>query len=271
VLWKFSVPALLTNALGVAATWAAGALLVNRPNGYAEMGVFNAANQWRTALTFLPATNAAVALPIMASILNTGKSATDHPSVDVYYLVNAALIWFVALPIIVFAPWIMSLYGPGFGDRSMVMVLLIGGVAIGMLGNPMGTILQARGFMWLGLGCNSVWGILICLVSLLTVGRWGAAGLAQAYVIAYGVVMVALALHMRKKAVISPDSARTVLWGGITLASFMALTCMSLRREAPGESIATAAHLAVLAILLFYFGLGKAAKQNIPRLIKALT
>jgi hypothetical protein len=56
VLWKFSLPALLSGALVAPVYWICSAILVNRPNGYAEMGVFNAANQWYGALLFLPVT-----------------------------------------------------------------------------------------------------------------------------------------------------------------------------------------------------------------------
>ncbi len=264
VLWQFSFPALLTSAVGVAGTWVAGALLVNQPQGYAEMGVFNAANHWRALLTFLPTTNAAAALPILASVLTGDKSTTDHPSVEAYHLLNAALIWGVAVPIMLLAPWIMSLYGPGFEDRSLVMIMLVGGVAIGMLGNPMGTIIQARGLMWIGLGCNSTWSVLLCVVSLFTVGRWGGVGLAVAYVVAYAVVMVGVALSLKSLAVISAQFTRTTLWSGLTFALLLGLNCI------PGTSLAGRALIAALAVLLFYFGLTKAARQNIPRLIRGI-
>ena len=52
VLWAFSIPAFFSGALVAPVTWAANAMLVNRPGGYAEMGVFSAANQWRTAACF---------------------------------------------------------------------------------------------------------------------------------------------------------------------------------------------------------------------------
>jgi hypothetical protein len=35
-------------------TWAANASLVNQPNGYAELGLFNTANQFRMIILYIP-------------------------------------------------------------------------------------------------------------------------------------------------------------------------------------------------------------------------
>jgi len=53
-LWKFSLPSALGGFTHATATWGCSTLLVNQPRGYAEMGVFNAANQWLTAVLLLP-------------------------------------------------------------------------------------------------------------------------------------------------------------------------------------------------------------------------
>ena len=47
--------------------WLANAVLAHQPGGYGELGLFNAANQWRLALLLLPSVLIRVALPLMAS------------------------------------------------------------------------------------------------------------------------------------------------------------------------------------------------------------
>jgi hypothetical protein len=37
-----------------AVVWGCSAMLANQPRGYAELGVYNAANQWQQAIQFLP-------------------------------------------------------------------------------------------------------------------------------------------------------------------------------------------------------------------------
>ena len=50
-LWDFSFPALLSSIMVSPVTWAVSALLVRQPGGYAQLGLFNAADQFRLART----------------------------------------------------------------------------------------------------------------------------------------------------------------------------------------------------------------------------
>jgi len=50
----FSVPAFLSSAMTIPVTWISNAMLIRSPGGYAEMGIYNAANQMRTAATYIP-------------------------------------------------------------------------------------------------------------------------------------------------------------------------------------------------------------------------
>ena len=54
ILWDFNLPAVLGGTLFQVGNWAGGAILVNQPGGYGEMGFYSAANQWFSALLFLP-------------------------------------------------------------------------------------------------------------------------------------------------------------------------------------------------------------------------
>ena len=67
VLWRFSLPSVLCSAILGPVNWACAALLVNRANGYAEMGVFNVTMSWFNAVTFLPGVLAQVLLPLLSS------------------------------------------------------------------------------------------------------------------------------------------------------------------------------------------------------------
>jgi hypothetical protein len=50
-------------------------MVVNQPGGYAEMGVFSAARQWRTAIGFIPGVLAQFALPLPSHILSCPEDA----------------------------------------------------------------------------------------------------------------------------------------------------------------------------------------------------
>src|SRR5262249_40779474 len=68
VLFAFSLPTALSACLWVPVYWICNAILVNQPDGYAEMAIFNAANQWWSIILFLPGMFAPATVPVMASI-----------------------------------------------------------------------------------------------------------------------------------------------------------------------------------------------------------
>jgi O-antigen/teichoic acid export membrane protein len=114
VLWTFSTPAFLSAALAGPAIWAANTILVNQPGGYAEMGMYSAASQWRNAISFVPAVVAQFALPLLSN-LNGERDATRYGKALRWNLIiTAAVSTAVALPVTFAAPYIMGLYGKGF-------------------------------------------------------------------------------------------------------------------------------------------------------------
>ena len=74
VLWSYSLPAALSSLLVTPVTWTVGAMLVNRPGGYGEMGVFSAALLFQGVLLFVGST---VDAP-MLSLLSHEKATSEH-------------------------------------------------------------------------------------------------------------------------------------------------------------------------------------------------
>ena len=58
------------------------------------------------------------------------------------------------------------------------------------LGSLSGSVVQAKGLMWMGLGINTIWGLLMIGGFYFVLAPWGATGLALDYAIAYGLMMV---------------------------------------------------------------------------------
>src|SRR5690606_42100767 len=69
ILTTFSLPALLTSALGGLAIWAACALLVHHPGCYAEMGVISAAFPLNRLALFVPCNALQVLFPVLPMLL----------------------------------------------------------------------------------------------------------------------------------------------------------------------------------------------------------
>jgi O-antigen/teichoic acid export membrane protein len=185
ILWNFSLPAFLSAVMVAPVMWLANAVLANQPGGYGELGLFNAANQWRMALMLLPSVLLRVALPLMASSVDTrrsddfGKTLLLTQSLTVAIVLPAgALLMFLADPI-------MGLYGKEFTHGAPVLIGVVCSIMIASIGSSAGAAIEARGKMWRGLALNLSWGVVLIAVVGLSAGSWGARSLAFGSAIAY--------------------------------------------------------------------------------------
>lgn len=186
VLWDFALPAFLSTALTAPATWAASAVLVRQPNGYTELGIFNAANQWRTALLFLPNVLGQVVVPMLASLQNvSGTRPARRMFFGSAFSNGLCTVPAVAL-LFPCANWIMSFYGRAFAPRGAILrVVLIAAVLLGLQASA-GNLIAAFGRMWTGFFMNAGWAVCFLTVAYVLLMRgWGAQALACAYLAAY--------------------------------------------------------------------------------------
>jgi O-antigen/teichoic acid export membrane protein len=184
VLWRFSVPAVLSGVMFGPIMWACYAMLVNQRGGYGEMGIFNAANQWRGAILFLPGAVGAIILPVLSNLRGQG----DRPR---YKKVLAYNVWFnggvtlsVAIVVSLTAPFIMATYGNGFRSSYVVLVLLSFSAVLSATIGVIGEAIASEDRMWSGMFLNLLWGCVMIGATWFLVGH-GAVGLALALLIAY--------------------------------------------------------------------------------------
>lgn len=161
VLWRFSLPAALSGVVFGPAKWVCGALLVNQPDGYGEMGIFNAANQWSAAILFLPGLLAQVVLPLLSS-LNDGSSAHQYNKVlrsNIW--LNGGVATVVVTPIIIFSSQIMSSYGIGFEQGANVLRIMAITAILVSVNSVVGSSIASMGKMWFGFLFNSLWALVL--------------------------------------------------------------------------------------------------------------
>jgi O-antigen/teichoic acid export membrane protein len=197
VLWSFSTPAFLSGAMVAPVTWICNAMLVNQPNGYAEMGVFNAANQWRTAISFLPSILSQPLLPILSNMHGAGKFR------EYFRLLWANVLWVfsltaaAALVTILGSQWIVAAYGPDFARAKPVLILLVLATALGSTAGVIGQAIASCGRMWWGLVLNCMWALVLLASAVCLVQRYGALGLAGAILLSYLVLALAVTAYTR--------------------------------------------------------------------------
>lgn len=184
VLSGFGLPSVLGGIVLGPVNWLCSAILVNQPEGYAEMGVFNATNQWFALVLFLPGLLGQVLLPALSESLGNGDRGTARKLLRLALSINAA----TALPFIVVlsiaSPWLMSLYGAGFEIFWPVLVISLVTGGILALQSPATQLLNAKGRAWVVVCSNLIWGILFVGLTLAFIER-GSKGLVTARLIAY--------------------------------------------------------------------------------------
>jgi O-antigen/teichoic acid export membrane protein len=184
VLIRYSLPTFLSGLSVGPVVWGCNAMLANQPDGYAQLGIYNAANQWQSAIQFLPALIGTAILPVMSERHGSGDLLGGVRVMKRMMAMTAVLVVPITLLICACSPWIMRGYGLSFVSGYRTLCLSVVTAALLAVMTPVGQYLAASGRMWAGFVMNTGWGICMILAAWLMV-HWGAEGLAGASLIAY--------------------------------------------------------------------------------------
>lgn len=196
LVWRFGVPAMMGGVMVGPVIWVSNAFVVNQPNGYAEMGIFNAANQLRQLILFFPTTLASVALPMLSNLQGLGSSRNYRKLFWANLGLSAGSAIAIALPIAIFAPWVMARFGASFRMGWSVLVLLCVVAVLTAALDGVGQSIASEGRMWSGFALNLIWAAVMLIVSF-ALRRQGATGLAIATLMAYLMHLVTSSIYVR--------------------------------------------------------------------------
>lgn len=199
VIWKLSLPSMLANVMVGPVVWIANVIVINTAGGYGQLGLFNAADQWRSALTFLPIVIGGVLLPMVSANVNKENKALETVNV----LASWVIVIIIALPFISFPEIIAFFYGHDYSSavflQSLAIMMLVS--CIISYKDGIGRKLIAKNLMWWGFLSNLVWGALF-LGSLLIFRNLGSLGLAVSYLISYAVnTIIFVPFYLSRKVV----------------------------------------------------------------------
>ncbi len=184
LLFRYSIPSVLAGSLMTPATWFASAFVVQQNGGYAQLALFNASNQWRTAIFLLPALAGDMLVPLYSSEASSGDSRmTILKYAMTFGLLTAAPI---ALIVIFCRHTLMSAFGTAFIDGdSLIPIIAASGVLLAAI-NPITTLYAGAGLQWLNAGTNLLWsGTLLASTSILVHYETGSRALAYSNLLAY--------------------------------------------------------------------------------------
>jgi O-antigen/teichoic acid export membrane protein len=120
----------ISSLLLTGSAWLANLLLSRHSGGVAQLGIFNAASRWNTALLFLPGVLFQVVLPM----LSHKRAEEDYHScgrlISAVLAINILVTGVGALLIVFFSPVLMNWYGSEFRGGSSVLSLAALGAAV---------------------------------------------------------------------------------------------------------------------------------------------
>jgi O-antigen/teichoic acid export membrane protein len=193
-LLHFAVPASLTAVVTLPAYWLASAFLVRQPGGLDQMAIFGATNSFRLIVMFFPNVMNSVGM----SILNNQRRASSEGFRWVFWWNLAVTVTFVstgAVAVIALGPWLLRLFGREFTVGYPVLRILMVVAILESAAAWIYQIIQSHGKMWLTLFCVVMpRDFLILVLAYLLAPRFGAAGLAAAYVGGWAVALMTIAI-----------------------------------------------------------------------------
>jgi O-antigen/teichoic acid export membrane protein len=181
-----AIPAMLSGGMVVPAHWICHAMLVNAPDGKAQMAVLGVANQWFYAMLLLPMAAARIVLPVLTDTLAGKRSAHGAKVLLLGMVANAVIVLPIALILGAGAPLVMKLYGDSYVSAWPVLTITVVTASLLAIQTPVGAMLTASGRMWLGAIMNCGWAAIYVAISWLLVEE-GAIGIAVALLCAYGI------------------------------------------------------------------------------------
>ncbi len=196
---RFILPAMLSGVSSIPVLWLTNTILVRQPDGFAQLGLFAAANSFRTMALFLPSVLNSVGLALLSHQRGLGDSARYRR----IFLINLTLVVAVSIGsivfVLVFGEWMLQIFGKSFTGGYPVLVVLMGSLIPESIVLICYQHIQSQERMWASLLFIVPRDILLIGLAWLLVPQWGGMGLATAYLIAHSAALLICLLQFRSK------------------------------------------------------------------------
>ncbi len=190
---SFGLPAALSTMMVIPVDWMAAAMLVNRPGGYVEMGLYAASWQWVSPLLLVPKVAGQSILPIYGERRAAGDRAAPLRLLAAAMLMNAAIALPAALAGAALSSTLLSISGPEYLAGDAALKLLFVAAAVNAVEVPVGLFLAAQGWIWPAFAANLGWAVCM-LVGVGLFVEHGAEGVAWARLLSYAAYGLGLAI-----------------------------------------------------------------------------
>lgn len=183
-IFVFGIPSALSTLAVIFALWYIKTLLAKN-SGFDQVADFNAADQIKSFILFIPAALAQIILPIITNLKENSSKKNYLKVLYVNIIINITISAFLAIIIIAFSSQIISLYGSEFRESSTLILLALSTI-FSSFATVVGLGIASQGKMWAGFFFNLIWcAMVISFSTIFLIKGYGAIGLALSILIAY--------------------------------------------------------------------------------------
>ncbi|MET3662915.1 oligosaccharide flippase family protein [Aquamicrobium ahrensii] len=185
MITRYAIPALLASLLYEPVNWICTTIIVNKPDGLEQVGLYFIAMQLETLLLFAPQIVVQVLIPMLSSGFGEKDSRRVRNILAMSIGANLAIaIGFVAV-MMLFGDWFLLLFKLDPARDWPIFMIVVLAAAMIACALPLGQVPVSSGYMWTGLSITGGW------AATFIIGTWlfqdqGAKGIVIARAIAWG-------------------------------------------------------------------------------------
>ncbi|HAV1413275.1 oligosaccharide flippase family protein [Vibrio parahaemolyticus] len=174
-IFSICIPITLSSLIVVPVNWYVNIILAGLDNGIEEIGLFNAANQWRNIIMFLPM----MLSPVMLTHFNNKHVGDKYYKLKVNLIINGSVSFFIVL-LLSFSNGIFSyIYSDGYSNIHELVMLIGISTALIVVNTCMGQFLIHINKVKKGLLFNTIWAVIYVFL-IFTFKKHGAIGVGYA-------------------------------------------------------------------------------------------
>lgn len=197
IIFSFSLPAILSAIVVSPTFWAIRTMLVSK-GGFEELAIYEAADQCKLMILFIPTTLSNIILPILSNTAVDGNRKF-WKILKANMFLNGGISFLIAIVISVFSTIIMRVYGKAYTGGEIVLVIIALSTIFTSTSNVVGIAIASKAKMWYGLMFNTIWAILtILFCRLFLYFNLGAVGVAYSLLASYFCHFIYQIIYLKK-------------------------------------------------------------------------
>lgn len=187
------IPATLSALMVTPTFWGIRTILLQH-DGYNSLALFEAADQWKVMMLFIPTAISQMVLPILTSIRQQRQQFRHVLLANIALIVGISSM--ITLVVLLLGGPIMQLYGKGFSDKMPLVYLALSNI-FSAYSNIIEMSIYSKNKMWQAFVINLFWAIALLVSAYGLVERGlNATGIALAVLIAYGLKSILATLYL---------------------------------------------------------------------------